>query len=528
MSRFDDTLRGLREAIKHGHELGLTQAAEAAKRVLETAQRRQGFLGRTYVLALVGGTGVGKSSLLNTLAGHPVSEVSAIRPTTDQPLAWVAATRRDEVAPLLEWLDVSEVRPHHDDALESVAIIDMPDFDSVELDHRQTVDRLLPKVDAVIWVLDPEKYDDERLHTYLRRLGPRAHRVRFALNKVDRLQPDDEEKVIDDLVERLTSDGVDDAAIYPVSATTGAGTSLLRETLETDADAKQVVIDNLSAEALSAIDGLAEEAGVRDGYRPLLDETARRELIDEAVSAAVELVDPGGVSRQLRSALVSRAGVRAGSVFGRLLWLGRWLTGHRHRHADPVRYLLTWRSRGTLGRVVNPIRKALLTAIAELPASARASLGAGTGGARIDEAVEGALDRTVDRAAEAIPERSSWVWGFLAMFQFVATAGLVFAIAWYITLILGPGNLAVGTVDLPSLGPVPLPLALGAGSLLASLLIAGLARLHAAWLGARQARRLRAMIAEAVGDSIERAGFRRLDEVEEARQELAAIQTGLN
>jgi predicted GTPase len=517
-------LDALREAIGHAGVLGLEATADRAKTVLETTETRRGFLGRTYVLALVGGTGVGKSSLLNTLAGRPVSPVSAIRPTTDDPLAWIAASRSREVGPLLEWLGVSEVSTHADDDLEQVAMLDMPDFDSVDLEHRHTVDRLLPKVDAVLWVLDPEKYDDERLHSYLRRLGARAEGVEFALNKIDRLEPADQRAVLDDLVRRLTADGIVDAVIYPVSALTGAGTAALSETLESRADAKGVVVDKLITDVLSSMDHLAEEAGVADGYQPLLEEATRERFIARSVAAAIDVIDPAGVARQLRASLASRASIRAGSLLSRLVWLVRWLTGHRRRHADPVRYLLTWRKRGALGRVVNPIREAMLEAIRALPAPSRSSLGVSTGGENMEDEIEAALDRAVDESAEAVPDRASWIWNSLAAFQLVATAGFVFAIAWYVTLVIGPGDLAVGTVDVPYLGPVPMPLALLTASLLASLLVAGLARAHASWLGAREARRLRARISEAVTAAVMRSGFDRFDEVERSRRAIAELR----
>jgi len=520
----DQTLDGLREAVGHARVLGLEAAAERAEAVVESAEERQGFLGRTYVLALVGGTGVGKSSLLNTMAGRSVSEASPIRPTTDQPIAWVASSRTPEIAPLLEWLGVTEVRPHADPGLEMVAILDMPDFDSVAVEHRQTVDRLLPKVDSVLWVLDPEKYDDERLHSYLRSLGRGTDRLRFALNKVDRLRPDDEKAVVDDLVRRLTDDGITSAMIYPVSAVTGAGTAALRHSLETEADAKELVVAKLANDALGSLDRIVEEAGVAGGYQPLIAPAERKEYVARSVDAAIDIVDPSGVGRQLRTALLSRASVRAGSIFSRLVWLIRLLIGHRRRHADPVRYLLTWRSRGALGRVVNPIRRALLEAIKALPPPGRASIGAGSGGDSLESAIEEALDRAVDRSAESIPRGGSWVWSSLAVFQILATAGFVLAIAWYVTLFIGPGDLAVGTVDLPYLGPVPWPLALFAGTLLTSLLIAGLARLHAAWLGSREARRLTTRIRQTIAESVERAGFGGLDEVEHARRSLAELE----
>lgn len=520
----DAALDALRESIGHARALGLDTTADRAHTVLETAEARRGFLGSTYVLALVGGTGVGKSSLLNTLAGRPVSPVSAIRPTTDQPVAWVAESRSREVGPLLEWLGVSEVTTHADDDLQQVAILDMPDLDSVALEHRHTVDRLLPKVDAVLWVIDPEKYDDERLHSYLRRLGARAEGVEFALNKSDRLEPADQRAVVDDLVRRLTDDGIVDAVIYPVSASTGAGTVALRENLESEADAKAVVVDKLVTDILSSMDRLAVEVGVADGYEPLLEAATREAFIARSVAAALDVIDPPGVARQLRTSLTSKASIRAGSVLSRLVWLVRWITGHRRRHADPVRYLLTWRKRGALGRVVNPIRQAILEAIQALPAASRPSLGISTGGKKIEDEIEGALDRAVDESAEAVPDRGSWVWSSLAVLQLVATAGFVFAVAWYLTLVLGPGDLAVGTVDVPYLGPVPMPLALLAASLVASLLVAGLARAHAFWLGAREARRLRARISEAVNAAVVRSGFGRLDEVERSRKAIAELR----
>ena len=86
-----------------GLDSGALRAAHAS------GARRVGFPGDAYVLALVGGTGVGKSSLLNALAGGVVSPASARRPTTSEPVAWVPATEREHLTPLLEWLGVDEI-----------------------------------------------------------------------------------------------------------------------------------------------------------------------------------------------------------------------------------------------------------------------------------------------------------------------------------------------------------------------------------------------------------------------------------
>ena len=179
-------LERLAAAIEAARVLGLPVSdAEAVHR---EAVERLGFPADVYVLALVGGTGVGKSSLLNALAGGDVSPASVRRPTTDQPVAWVPAAARAELGPLLTWLDVRQVREHADAALGRVAVLDLPDMDSIEPAHRQRVEELLPRVDAVAWVTDPEKYHDAVLHDeFLRRWLPRLERQLLVVNKSDRL-----------------------------------------------------------------------------------------------------------------------------------------------------------------------------------------------------------------------------------------------------------------------------------------------------------------------------------------------------
>jgi len=168
-----ERLDALERAANAVRGIGLEQEAESAEAVIHRGRERIGFSGEAYVLALAGGTGVGKSSLLNALAGHTVSAVRAVRPTTDEPLAWVSEDRREELAGLLSWLGVRHTAGHADSALSSVAILDLPDVDSVRTEHRARVDELLPRIDSIAWVVDPEKYDDERLHAYLRSLARR-------------------------------------------------------------------------------------------------------------------------------------------------------------------------------------------------------------------------------------------------------------------------------------------------------------------------------------------------------------------
>ena len=62
--------------------------------------------------------------------------------------------------------------------LANVAVLDLPDMDSVERTHRERVEELLPRVDAVAWVTDPEKYHDAVLHDDFLRAGCRASLAR--------------------------------------------------------------------------------------------------------------------------------------------------------------------------------------------------------------------------------------------------------------------------------------------------------------------------------------------------------------
>lgn len=176
------------------------------------ARRRAGYLADTVVVALAGGTGSGKSSLLNALAGEEVSVAGAVRPTTADPVAWIPSNPEPALVRLLDDLDV-EHRVGHGRP-DRLAILDLPDTDSVVFEHRRTVDRLVPLVDVVVWVVDPEKYKDDRLHReLLQPLAAHGSRFVFALNQVDRVPEHALPTLQADLHAALVEDGMVDPAI---------------------------------------------------------------------------------------------------------------------------------------------------------------------------------------------------------------------------------------------------------------------------------------------------------------------------
>lgn len=515
----------LREAAAATADLGLADQARSAATLADESERRLGFPGEIYVMALVGGTGVGKSSVLNALAGEEVSPARALRPTTEQPLAWVANESQEEIRPLLDWLGVERVVGHDRADLSGVAVLDLPDVDSVRIEHRATVDALLPRVDAVAWVVDPEKYDDERIHSYLRRLAPHADRMRFVFNKADRIDPDQREMLAEDFRRRLAADGISQATVDVVSTQAGIGVDELRTALAQAADAKAIVAAKVATDAAARVEELARAAGLDpDGpHTPLLTPTDRETAVSDAVEGAMAVVDLDGVSRQMQQAVTHRAHRRGGSLLARVLSLLSLITGRKSRKADPAAYLVDWRRRGTLGHVLNPIRSALVKAVGSIPAQTRPSVLENLGADDTETAVTRALDRSTRQAAGEMTVPSSFVWPVVGFFQLLFGAVLLFAVAWYLVLIFGPDRLTVATVDLPYLGPVPTPLVLLTGSLALSILLGFLLNLHAARIGRRIGREAAARVRESVAQAVTTAGFAGLDRVEDARRRLASL-----
>lgn len=516
-------LASLRTAAAAARSIHLNDAATAAEAAADRIDQRAGFGGSAYVMALAGGTGVGKSSLLNALAGHTVSAVQAIRPTTDEPLAWLADAVRDEAAPLLAWLGVHHAVGHADADLAAVVILDLPDVDSVRGKHRATVDEILPRIDALTWVADPEKYDDQRLHAYIRSLAGHADRMRFVLNKADRLTADEADALQADWMRRLSEDGIPDPSVDVVSSTTLAGIPELRASIARAADAKAVRAAKAAADLRDATLALAAATGVRlNALRePLVAPERLAAAIDASADGALAVVDPPGVARQVRAAVLAGARHNGGSLLGRALALLAWMTGQQRRTADPHAYLLDWRRRGSLGRVLNPMRAVLVEGAAGVPAGSRGAILGALGAEAVEATVSRTLDTSAEEAAADLRIPRSWIWPVVGAVQLAIGAVFLLAAAWYLTLLVGGGQVPVGTFDLPLLGPVPVPLGLLVGSVVASALLGWLTGLHAGLVGRRAGRQVAQRTEAAVRRSVEDVGFAGLRRVESARERVA-------
>ncbi|MDX1468178.1 MAG: hypothetical protein R3258_02450 [Acidimicrobiia bacterium] len=232
--------------------------------IVANARVRLSYPDEVLVMAAAGGTGSGKSSIANALTGDEIARVGGLRPTTVAPLAIVPARFMSRMAGYLDSIGVRHVEPH--DRSDWLCVIDMPDTDSVELEHRHQVDNLLPHLDVVVWILDPEKYRDASLHhRYIAPLAAYASQFVFALNHADRLAADDLEDVVVDLQAALLEDGIEAGTVFVTSANPPSGPLLgvdaLSDHLKTLAATRTGLYDKLLVDMEQAAVALIGETG---------------------------------------------------------------------------------------------------------------------------------------------------------------------------------------------------------------------------------------------------------------------------
>lgn len=269
---------------------GRAEAAllERARRLTARAGERLRLSGEHTVVAIAGSTGSGKSTLFNALAGQELSPAGVRRPTTSRAFACVWGA--EGAAPLVQWLGVprrqTEWRHTEEfDDLAGLVLLDLPDHDSTELEHRLEVDRLVEMVDLLVWVVDPQKYADEALHErYLRRLAGHDSVTVVLLNQIDTLNPFAAADCAADLRRLVDLDGLPRSRVLTCSALDGTGLEDVRLLLSGAVQRRRASNDRLVADLETLVDVLAPTVGAEAAVG--FGSSDRAQLVDALAGAA--------------------------------------------------------------------------------------------------------------------------------------------------------------------------------------------------------------------------------------------------
>jgi small GTP-binding protein len=168
------------------------------------------------VVLLLGGSGVGKSTLLNAIAGAQIAKSSNdIRGYTQQ----LNVYHHEKVS--LKQLPIPlpfEHYAHQEKSLEHLIIVDAPDIDTVNEANQALVERFLPMVDLAIYVSSYQKYRNHHIHDFIKRIKG-AHAFIFLMNQMDFIQSQKNYDILmTDFKELLEQAGFRKPTILSISA----------------------------------------------------------------------------------------------------------------------------------------------------------------------------------------------------------------------------------------------------------------------------------------------------------------------
>jgi hypothetical protein len=274
------------------------------------------------LLAVVGGsTGAGKSTLVNSIVGHEVTQPGVLRPTTRSPVlihhpddaTWFADQR---ILPGLARLtggatdadNASALRLVASDAIaQGLAVLDAPDIDSVVAANRNLAAELLAAADLWLFVTTAARYADAVPWDLLREAGERGTSIAVVLDRVPEESLDD---IRSHLEEMLGEQGLGDAPLFTIAESKleegllpGEQSAPLSDwlaSLASDAQARADVVRQTLQGALESLDArarsLARAQKAQAGAAHSLVEAART-AYDEGLGQVEQGAQDGSLLR---------------------------------------------------------------------------------------------------------------------------------------------------------------------------------------------------------------------------------------
>lgn len=276
--------------------------------------------GAPILVALVGSTGAGKSTLMNSLVGRQVSATGIRRPTTNSPvlachpddMRWFAENvflptmpRVRQQGLAMPGRDGLLVLAASDGMPRGVAVLDTPDIDSVVQAHHDFAHQFLDAADLWLFVTTSRRYADAAVWEMLKDARDRGAALAIALSRVPPSAGTEVEAHFDAM---LTANGLGNVRRFVIPETVIANAQLpaaiaapvrdwLTDTARRD-DRRVAVLTQTMSGLLDTfrgrIQGLAVEVGEQLGARLQL-----RGLVDAAVTQSLAEFDAAATDGSL-------------------------------------------------------------------------------------------------------------------------------------------------------------------------------------------------------------------------------------